>query len=366
MSLLLALVVAQAGGWGTTFPPEATASHFPEHCEQLVIGPSTGWHGEAHAAALALFGALSRTPRCSMRMAEDFTDWMALLEARSAHEASDWLITVAVADEDLNTATITLYDERGAKVSEFRAVKGSPLDPGQQPVVLPPIEARPVHHELEVVPLSPQLTSAEINQHLGGNVSYHYRTPLRWLGVWTEVFFGYPQNVPTGMLRKGDVVSADVLMRIDGALSAGAEVIPFPWVFAPFAYAGGGAAFTSHYFGGSVTYLDTGARPMGELGFGVRWQSSLGFSARLGGRVMVAPAGTDRAYGCNAAEIARLEQLQAMHRSTSFGAIDVSPGCQAAHFDTAPGDLSISDAQVHATPSLLTVVMLDLSVGYAF
>ncbi|MFT3837476.1 MAG: hypothetical protein QM723_10825 [Myxococcaceae bacterium] len=366
VSLLLALVVAQAGGWGATFPPEATASHFPEHCEQLVIGPSTGWHGEAQAAASALFAALSRLPRCSMRMADDSTNWAALLDGRRVHEAPDWLITVAVPDDDLETATVALYDEHGVKVVEFRAVKGTALRSVEQPVVAPSMEAPLVHHELDVTPISPQLTGASINRHLGGLVSYRYRTAVKLLWVWAELFFGYPLSVPDGALHKGDMRGADALMRVDGSLTLGVELIPFQWVLAPYVYAGGGAALTRHYFGGSVTYLDTGVRPLGELGVGVRWQLPVGVVMRLGGRVMVAGAGNDKVYGCDAAAIAQMEQVQAMGLSPSYAIPDVPRSCQTAHFDAAPADVGVADAEVHAKPSLLSLFMLDLSVGYAF
>lgn len=301
-----------------------------------------------------------------MRMAEDTIDWTALLDSRRVHEASDWLITVAVTDDDLNNATVTLYDERGVKAVEFRAVKGTALPSVVQPVVAPSMEAPLVHHELDVTPLSPQLTGAPINHHLGGLVSYRYRTAAKLLWVWAELFFGYPLSVPNGALHADDMRGADALMRVDGALSLGLELIPVQWVLAPYVYAGGGAALTRHYFGGSVTYLDTGVRPMGELGLGVRWQLPVGLVMRLGGRLMVASAGNDKVYGCDGAAIAKMEQVQAMHLAPSYATPDVPRSCQTAHFDAAPADVAVADAEVHAKPSLLALFMLDLSVGYAF
>jgi len=369
---LVALLLAQAGPWNETFGPEVTASLLPPGCEPMFVGaasrPGDEQHSEDYEVAEALFAALRQGLRCSttLTLADRAVDLQTVLKRRAEVRGDGWLVLAGVGDGEgePRIATVSIYDRDGTLLVEYHATRGVALTARDRPTVnVLPASAR-LRHEISYVPVSPQATAAPVAQ-LATSLLYYFHLPVQQLWAWADVFLNYPPRTP-GELDPADPVTAESLLRLNWAVLVGAEYVPLSWSLSPLIFVGAGVGQTSHNLpGGDTTFVDSGIRPVFAIGAGVRWRSSIGFTVRLELRALVTPGNIDHVFGCDDTSLANINAARMSGRMPSFA--EVTPGCDAAHFDTAPKDIAAASQLLaigQTGPALL--LMPELGIGYSF
>ena len=369
VAIIVATLLSQTSGWGETFKPEVIANLLPPGCEPLFVGaashPWDAEHPEDLEVAQALFAALRQGMQCSttLTLVDQATDLPWVVKQRASKPGDGLLMLAGVGDGEgePRRATVSIYDRDGTLLVELHATRGVALGPEDRPTVSVLPASQRLRHEISYVPVSPQATDAPVAQ-LATSLRYYFHLPVKPLWAWADVFINYPPMTP-GALDPANPVTAESLLRLNWAVMIGAEYAPLSWSLSPVFFAGGGLGQTSHYLpGGDTMFVDSGVRPVFAVGAGVRWRSSIGFTVRLELRALITPGDIDHVFGCDAVSLSNIKQAG---RSVSFS--EVSPGCDAAHFDSAPNDLAAASnllAIGHTGPALL--LMPELGIGYSF
>jgi outer membrane beta-barrel protein len=203
------------------------------------------------------------------------------------------------------------------------------------------------HFELVAYPAVPQL-NGKFTQHdgTGGALLYHLqeRLSVRVFGQydWYAEESGFNAELVSKVHEEAQAASS-LLLR--WGLVAGVEVAP---LYGKFAFydslvrfsvvldAGAGVGQTRHQLkpgnsAGPASYGDTGARFLGNIGGGFRFQFGRHFAFRLELQDLVYTARVDRVNGCNLSDLTALSNARTAGQP--LGSASVGGGCKVSDFE---------------------------------
>lgn len=272
-----------------------------------------------------------------------------------------------------------------------RLVSGAPLnDPN---VAVHIVERKPFRdqgkQEITLYPTAVQ-TNVKFTEHLGTALAYTYHLHENFgLQVmpqynWHTDESEFNRELITKVREEAQAATS--LLLVYGAIG-GVEVAP---LYGKFAFyqgtlgqftlvlnGGVGAGVTRHQLrpeieGRAATYGDTGTKLMGSVGGGFRFQIGDRFALRLEVRDLVYTARVDSVNGCNLSDLSAMNTV-VNAGGTSFGGVNVSPGCQVSKFegtdprtgDTRALDVPLAKALVE-TPTSDVLNNVGFYAGFSF
>jgi outer membrane beta-barrel protein len=249
-------------------------------------------------------------------------------------------------------------------------------------VVSGTVEPRPSAYagkfELLAFPMQVQVNGT-FTQHVGGGLGFGWH-PQENFGLQLSGFYNAlaqesdfngeliekvrteAQSSTTLLVEWGTLLTAE-LSPFHGKFALGEDLVHFSVLFS----GGGGLGGTKHQLkpmneSGPATYGNTGVRPMGALGAGVRLQYGKRFSVRLEVRDLVYMSGVSSVNGCNRDELRRMD---AAFRGGALG--ELNPSCSFENFSGRPNDVALANNLTKDTSNgLLHLVGLQLGVGFLF
>jgi outer membrane beta-barrel protein len=236
---------------------------------------------------------------------------------------------------------------------------GAPLhDPNVRVHVVEPKDyAEAGRLELVLFPVAPQI-NGRFTQHHGSaaELVFHLQERFALTAFGQYNWYAHESSFNEELVNKvhEEAQSASSLLLRWGALG-GVEVAPLYGKFAFYNQlvrfsviltAGAGVGSTRHQLkpsnaAGPATYAETGARFLGDLGAGVRFQVGERFALRLGLRDLVYTARVDRVNGCSLGDLNALNDQRVA--GAPLSGASVGAGCEVSSFEGTNGSRSRGD-----------------------